>query len=427
MELNGTITENRMDLGGTITKTRTLSGALAPTGGGGSVVVTRGTGANSIIGVNSINPNTASGAEAISLGGGNQSVSDGGISIGTNNLVTGKNAIAIGSKIRTADPNTASGTCSTAIGVSCEASGTYAIAMGNQSEASGQAAIAMGWHSEATLSAAFAAGYFAKATYQMAGAIGWEPTASGSAAMAFGDHTTASGAGSLAVNQQTTAQAAASAALGYGTDATGARSLVAGSYNEADTEAADATTGQRKYAVIVGNGTADDARSNAATLDWNGNLEVAGKMTLGAAPVNNMDVATKKYVDDNSGSVTVDTALSTTSTNPVQNKVVTAAINAKYTKPSGGIPASDLASGVIPSVPSPASSAPAMDGTAAVGSSTDYARADHVHPTDTSRAAASDLATKITAPSSPAAGAFLVYNGSAWVAQTLSTWQGGSF
>lgn len=77
--------------------------------------------------------------------------------------------------------------------------------------------------------------------------------------------------------------------------------------------------------------------------------------------------------------------------------------------------------------PSPSSTAPAMDGTAAAGSSTQYARADHVHPTDTSRAAASDLAAKITAPSSPATGAFLVYNGSAWVAQTLSTWQGGSY
>lgn len=33
----------------------------------------------------------------------------------------------------------------------------------------------------------------------------------------------------------------------------------------------------------------------------------------------------------------------------------------------------------------------------------------------------------IAAPSSPSSGAFLVYNGSAWVAQTLSTWQGGSY
>jgi hypothetical protein len=40
-------------------------------------------------------------------------------------------------------------------------------------------------------------------------------------------------------------------------------------------------------------------------------------------------------------------------------------------------------------VPTPSTTTPSMDGTAAAGTSTDYARADHVHPTDTSRAAAS--------------------------------------
>ena len=50
------------------------------------------------------------------------------------------------------------------------------------------------------------------------------------------------------------------------------------------------------------------------------------------------------------GQVAVDTEMSATSTNPVQNRAVTAAVNAKYTKPSTGIPASDIASGVIPDV-----------------------------------------------------------------------------
>lgn len=40
---------------------------------------------------------------------------------------------------------------------------------------------------------------------------------------------------------------------------------------------------------------------------------------------------------------------------------------------------------------SPATVAPPMDGTAAVGTSAKYAREDHVHPTDTSRASAADL------------------------------------
>ena len=35
--------------------------------------------------------------------------------------------------------------------------------------------------------------------------------------------------------------------------------------------------------------------------------------------------------------------------------------------------------------PTPSTAAPAMDGTAAAGTSTDYARADHIHPSDTSK------------------------------------------
>lgn len=40
----------------------------------------------------------------------------------------------------------------------------------------------------------------------------------------------------------------------------------------------------------------------------------------------------------------------------------------------------------IATIPGPGTATPAMDGTAAVGSATKYAREDHVHPTDTSRA-----------------------------------------
>ena len=46
--------------------------------------------------------------------------------------------------------------------------------------------------------------------------------------------------------------------------------------------------------------------------------------------------------------------------------------------------------------------------------------------TRTIPAAASDIGA-IAAPSSPATGAFLVWNGTAWVAQTLATWQAGSY
>lgn len=122
------------------------------------------------------------------------------------------------------------------------------------------------------------------------------------------------------------------------------------------------------------------------------------------------------------GSITVDAALSSTSENPVQNKAIYSALSGKYVKPSGGIPASDLASGVIPTVPTADSNTPQALGTASAGSSTSWSRGDHVHPKPT----AADIGA-IAAPSSPATGAFLTFNGTAWVAQTLSTWQGGNY
>lgn len=50
------------------------------------------------------------------------------------------------------------------------------------------------------------------------------------------------------------------------------------------------------------------------------------QQTMSADPTEDMQIATKKYVDDKT---VVDTALSDTSTNPVQNKVVKAAIDSK--------------------------------------------------------------------------------------------------
>jgi hypothetical protein len=52
---------------------------------------------------------------------------------------------------------------------------------------------------------------------------------------------------------------------------------------------------------------------------------------------------------------------------------------------------------------------PAMDGAAAAGSSSRYARQDHVHPSDTSR---------LTIPGGIAAGETVVYNGSSFVRST---------
>lgn len=70
-------------------------------------------------------------------------------------------------------------------------------------------------------------------------------------------------------------------------------------------------------------------------------------------PRNRKEKLLKEIYDNGGGggggtSVTVDSELSTTSKNPVQNKVITQALNEKgtYSKPTGGIPKTDLTSEV---------------------------------------------------------------------------------
>ena len=123
------------------------------------------------------------------------------------------------------------------------------------------------------------------------------------------------------------------------------------------------------------------------------------------------------YVWQGAG-VTVDSSLSGSSTNPVQNRVITNRIG------TGALPNSstdlttaiNYVNGVIPATATTTpladtsggavgtgtnwakndhqhplnvatSGVPAMDGTASLGSATTYAKTDHVHPTDTSRVA----------------------------------------
>lgn len=126
---------------------------------------------------------------------------------------------------------------------------------------------------------------------------------------------------SFAEGNNTTASGDDSHAEGYKTAASGSSQHVQGKFN------IDDTTGT--YADIIGNGTSDTARSNAATVDWNGNAWYAGDVYVGSTSGTNKDagskkLATEEYVQSmiSSGGVTVDVAMSDTSVHPVQNKVI---------------------------------------------------------------------------------------------------------
>lgn len=80
-----------------------------------------------------------------------------------------------------------------------------------------------------------------------------------------------------------------------------------------------------------------------------------------------------------SGNITVDASLSNSSTNPVQNKVITGKVGTSALNTT----AQDLSGAVnelLAGIPSPSTSTPQKDGTGAVGTGTTWARSNHVHP-----------------------------------------------
>lgn len=95
----------------------------------------------------------------------------------------------------------------------------------------------------------------------------------GENAFAEGADTRASGEKSHAEGYRTEASGIASHAEGYYTDAGGDYQHVQGKYNVVDIS--------NRYAHIVGNGDSDGSRSNAYTLDWNGNAWYQGVIKVG--------------------------------------------------------------------------------------------------------------------------------------------------
>lgn len=102
-------------------------------------------------------------------------------------------------------------------------------------------------------------------------AIGYYTTASGVNSIAMGYYTTASGYHSSAEGNYTIASGDTSHAEGNNTIATGSNQHVQGKYNIEDTD--------DKYAHIIGNGNST-SRSNAHTVDWDGNAWYAGDISV---------------------------------------------------------------------------------------------------------------------------------------------------
>lgn len=155
-------------------------------------------------------------------------------------LLSGGNRVALGSG------TIASGTTSTALGDGTTASAPRSTAMGESTTASGQTSTAMGGSTIAsgTLSTA----------------MGSTTVASGDVSTAMGESTVASGYGSTSMGEFTKSKS-------YG-------GTVVGIYNDSTNAADPVAPNDANRIFQIGNGTADNFRSNAMTVLGNGNVGI---------------------------------------------------------------------------------------------------------------------------------------------------------
>ena len=223
---------------------------------------------------------------------------------GRYSICEGENCVASG------DTAHAEGEATVSSGINSHAEGRYTTASGANAHAEGYGTTssnnnshAEGRYTTASGSASHAEGYGSTASGDASHAEGGGstvdgvtqfPTASGINSHAEGSASNASGNSAHAEGQLTTASGSVSHAEGYKTVSKGMDShaqnvqtiasnyaqTVLGKYNIEDTTGTASTVGT--YALILGNGTSDSARSNALTVAWNGNTVIAGTLTQGS-------------------------------------------------------------------------------------------------------------------------------------------------
>ena len=186
------------------------------------------------------------------------------------------------------------------------AEGYISVSSGNYSHAEGKETTANGEHSHSE-------GGFTIASGGASHAEGYETIASGEYSHAEGYKTIASRgsdpiarcACAHAEGAETIASGDCSHAEGTGTIANHDSQHVFGTYNIADPSSAKEYH-KGNYIEIVGNGTSENARSNARTLDWQGNETLAGNLTVNGTTltVNGQQIEPQMQSDWNQSTTT---------------------------------------------------------------------------------------------------------------------------
>lgn len=170
-----------------------------------------------------------------------------------------------------------------------------AHAEGAKTQANGVSSHAEGQNTQANGQGSHAEGYLSQANATFSHAEGVNTKANNIAAHSEGHGTVSAGTAAHSEGQNTQANGYCSHSEGMGTIANGKHQHVEGHFNTLDDN--------NKYVHIVGNGTSSDNRSNAHTLDWNGNAWYAGTVEATAIILKSSTAGSNKRfkitVDDN--------------------------------------------------------------------------------------------------------------------------------
>ena len=198
--------------------------------------------------------------------------------------------------------NEASGEYSSVDGYKCVASGIYSRATGFETIARGAYATTEGCLTEAN-DYAHAEGDECKALGAGSHAEGSNTRTSKPNAHAEGGGTVASGIASHAEGRSTLAKQHYSHAQNYHTITSMLAQTAMGTFNVEDesttTTHPSGEGGYGKHALIIGNGTAEDARSNALTVDWNGDTWSSGLYTSERSSSGDTGMYVKRTDTDN--------------------------------------------------------------------------------------------------------------------------------
>ena len=237
---------------------------------------------------------------------------------GTSSHVEGEDNLAL------ANYSHAEGASNIASGYESHAEGFYTTASGNYSHAEGSGTTASIDYSHAEGSGTTASGYDSHAEGFRTTALGYDSHAEGYSTNTFSSVVTksnptnddiitawkskkfsvAKGTSSHVEGQDSLALGEYAHAEGSNTTASGSSSHAEGSFTKASKDYQHAqgkyniedSTGT--YADIIGNGTSDTARSNAATVDWSGNAWYAGDVYVGSTSGTNKDAGSKKLATE---------------------------------------------------------------------------------------------------------------------------------